>query len=117
VGEADVVLKCRRHIVYDKICKGRSAASQPDGEATLTDATHLVHELHPICEEDSTSCLDTITFEDLPPFVFAVLAFQFDRFEDFSVHFMHLFVFWTSIPNIAENLERLILAIVIVEPS
>jgi hypothetical protein len=117
VGEADVVLKCRRHIVYDKICKGRSAASQPDGEATLTDATHLVHELHSISEEDSTSSLDTITFEDLSPLVFAVLAFKLDCLQDFSVHFMHLFIFWASVPNIAEHLKRLILTVVVVQPS
>jgi hypothetical protein len=64
------------------------------------DASHLVHELHPVRKHDSLASLDLVALENVSPFVLAVPAFQFDRLKDFFLLLRDLWVIGAAVPDL-----------------
>jgi len=81
------------------------------------DASHLVHELHAIRKHDSLASLDFVTLEDVTPLVLAVLALQLDCFQDVLLLLRNFRTVGSAIPDFAQDLKRLVVATMSVEPA
>jgi hypothetical protein len=75
------------------------------------------HELHTPSQKNSSSSLDLVTFKKLAPLVSSMLLFQGYRIQDVSLQGLDYCILRLGVPDIAEDLTRLLSAIVIVEPS
>jgi hypothetical protein len=75
------------------------------------------HELHTPSQKNSSSSLDLVTFEKLAPLVSSMLLFQGYCIQDVSLQGLDYGILRLGVPDIAEDLTRLLSAIVIVEPS
>lgn len=81
------------------------------------DTAHLIHELNTISEHHSSSSLNFVALEDIPPPVFAVLALELQRLENVLLLLGDFLVVGSAIKDFAEDLERVVVATVGIEPS
>lgn len=88
VREPDVVLQCRGNVVDDEV-----------------DASDLIHELHAVCQEHSSSGLHVIPLEKLAPLVFAVQTLQMQGVEDVFLLSDNLFVGGATVVDVAQDLK------------
>lgn len=78
-------------------------------------STHLIHKLHSIRKQHSSSSLYFISLKQLTPSVFSMLFLNFQRFKHFSVLLFNLRIIRRAVIDITENLQRFLMAPVFVE--
>ena len=70
------------------------------------DTTHLVHELHTICEQHATSGLHFVTLKQLRPLVLAGETFSLQRLEHICLFSGDLGMIRLRIVDVAKHLKR-----------
>lgn len=102
---ADVFLQRRRDVVA-VICQEKQTESGKGHHLhDKVDATHLIHELHAICEQNTTTSLDLITLEKLRPFILAGLTLSLKSSEHVLLLLCNLGIFRCAIIHVAEHLK------------
>lgn len=81
------------------------------------DSTHLIHELHAVCEQHTAPCLNLISLKHISPPELAMLLLERHGLQNICLLALNSRIVLRSVIDLAKYLHCFIVSIVIEEPS